>query len=391
MCLLDVAAGCRGGAAKVPDDDDHAHAGEARDDDHAPGIIELTPEQAAAAKIAVAPVERRALAAAIEATAEIQPTGDGVARVGARVAGRVTGFKAAVGDRVTRGQVLVVVDSPELGRAKADFLGALALAKVTRDSADRERALFEKQISSERDWRQAEAEAIKARAEKEAAENRLHTLGMSDAELARLRADAHYSSTTTAVSPIDGVVVERPVTLGQMVDPTTTLFTIMDLAQVWVLVDVYERDLAQVQLGQTAVARVTSYPERSFTGTVTHIGAVVEPRTRTIRVRVALPNEGGALKPGMFARVTLAGTSGEPRAGLFLPGAAVQRSGDESLVFVQRGPNRFEKRDVELGRTSGELVEIVDGIAEGDAVVIGGSFLLKSELHKERLGGGHSH
>ena len=377
--------GCRGPAAPA------ASPPEEHEDDHPPGVVELTAEQVAGAKLTVARAEKRALASAIEATAEIQPTGDGVARVGAHVAGRVTAFKAAVGDPVTRGQVLVIVDSPELGRAKADFLSALALAKVTRDTADRERALFEKQISSERDWRQAEAEAVKARAEKEGTENRLHTLGMSDAELSRLRADSHYSSTTTATSPIDGLVVERPVTLGQMVDPTTTLFTVMDLSQVWVLVDVTERDLAQVQLGQTAVARVAAYPDRAYTGTITSIGAVVEPRTRTIRVRVALPNDRGELKPGMFARVTLAGTAGETREGLFVPQAAVQRDGDTPLLFVQRGEHTFERRDVELGRSSGEWLEVARGVSEGETVVTAGSFLLKSELHKARLGGGHAH
>jgi cobalt-zinc-cadmium efflux system membrane fusion protein len=388
-----LALGCREGKvepnARAEAEDEHA--GEEKEEGHDPGVIDLTPEQVAAAGIAIGKVERRSVAGAIEATAEIQPTGDGLARVGARVAGRVTAFKAGAGDPVTRGQVLAVIDSPELGRAKGDYLAAFALAKVARDTADRERALFERQISSERDWRQAEAEAVKARAEKDAAENRLHTMGLADAELARVRAETHYSSTTTVTSPIDGLVIERPVTLGEMVDPGTTLFTVMDPREVWVLVDVFERDLPQVRVGQTAVARVAAYPEREFTGKVASVGSVVESKTRTVKVRVVLPNQAGELKPGMFARVLLAGTTGDPHEGLFVPAAAVQREGEDRMVFVQRAANQFERRLVDLGVEAGDWAEVKKGLVEGEVVVTTGAFLLKSELQKAELGGGHGH
>ena len=369
-------------------DDDEAGAGH---DEHGESAVKLTPEQIATAKIALVKVERRAETGLVEATAQIEPAADRKARVGPRINGRVTALKAGVGDVVKSGTLLALIDSPDLGRAKADYLAALAMAKVTREGADREKALFEKTISSEKDWREAEAASIKARAEKEAAENRLHALGLSDGDLSRMRVEGHYSSTMSMLSPMEGVVVERPVSLGQMVEPSDTLFLIMDLREVWILVDVYERDLSQVRIGQNVRVKVAAYPNKDFLGTVQNIGAVVEQRTRAVKVRVVLQNQSGDLKPGMFATVSIEGTSGETHEHLFAPAAAIQRDGDTHIVFVPHGENEFQPRGVKLGHQAGDWVEIEEGLSEGDTVVASRSFALKSEMKKEELGGGHEH
>lgn len=399
---LVLAAGC--GDKRTSGEPAHsegAHADEgAHGDDDKPGghdehegidgLVTLTPEQVVTAKIALASLEQRAVASEITATGEVVPPDEGVARVGSKLAGRVTTLNARVGDRVKRGQILGVIDSPELGRAKADYVAAAAAARVTRETADREKALWEKQISSERDYRQAEADATRTRAEKEAAEVRLHTLGMSDAQLARLTADQHQTSSVALASPIDGVVVERSVTLGQMIDPAATTFTIMDLRKVWVMVDVYERDLAQVAVGAKVEARVKAWPDRAFVGTIDSIGAIVEARSRTIKVRVVVDNADGALKPGMFAAVRLAGSAGEPREGLFVPAAAVQRDGDHSIVFVPVGERQFQLREIETGVRTDDWIEVIRGLAAGERVVTSGSFQLKSEARRESFGG-HEH
>jgi cobalt-zinc-cadmium efflux system membrane fusion protein len=287
--------------------------------------------------------------------------------------------------------VLLVIDSPDLGRAKADYLSALAMEKVAVDTAERERLLFEKKITSERDWRQAEAEAVKTRAERDAAENRLHALGIGDDELGRIKAESHYTSTMPILSPLDGVVVERAVSLGQMVEPSDTLAIVMDLREVWVQVDIYDRDLSQVKVGQDVTARIAAYPDREFKGKVQTIGSVVEEKTRSVKVRVALGNAERLLKPGMFASVTLQGTTGEVRDRLVVPSAAVQREGGGHVVFVRKSDHDFETRKVELLRELGEWAEIASGVTEGEAVVTTGSFFLKSEMQKAELGGGHSH
>ena len=205
---------------------------------------------------------------------------------------------------------------------------------MARETATRERALFEKKITSEREWRDAEAAAVKAETDKDAAENHLHALGVPDADLARIAAEGHYSSTIPVPAPIAGVVVERAITLGQMVQPSDTLFTVMDLRQVWIVIDVYERNIGEVRNGQTVTVRVPSFPGMEFKGTVENVGPIVEAKTRTVKVRVALPNPKGSLRPGMFATVVVEGATGVERTRVLVPAAAVQRDGDQVLVFV---------------------------------------------------------
>jgi cobalt-zinc-cadmium efflux system membrane fusion protein len=390
LSSLALAAGCGSeekGHAEGHQEDHEGHGGER--EEHGEGVIRLTAEQMATARIQTARVERRAATGLLEANAEIQAAADRQARVGPRVAGRVTKIQVELGQVVTRGAILAVVDSPELGRAKADYLAAVASARVARETASREKALFDKRISSERDYRESEATAIKADAEKEAAENRLHALGIGEGGLPRTV--EHYTSTTSVLAPIAGLVVERDITLGQMVEPSDNVFVVMDLSEVWILVEVYDRDLAQVGIGQAALVRVAAYPEGEFRGTVANIGAVVEPKTRAVKVRVVLPNPDRLLKPGMFATVTLEGTTGVSRQRLLAPAAAVQRDDGRTIVFVPRGERDFESREVRIARELGPLVEIEGGLTEGEAVVTTGSFLLKSELKKGELGGGHGH
>ena len=376
--LLTVVAACRGGKAEG----DHA----AKDPAARPkGVIELTVEQLANARLAIGHVEKRTHAGHLEATAEIEATPDGQARVGPRIAGRVVAVNVTVGRAVSRGDSLAVIDSPDLGRAKADFIAALTSARVARETATREQALFDKKITSEREWRDAEAMAVKAETDKDAAENRLHALGVPDGDLARIASEGHYSSTIPVPAPISGVVVERAVTLGQMVQPSDTLFTVMDLRQVWIVIDVYERNIGEVRNGQTVTVRVPSFSGVEFKGTVENVGPVVEAKTRTVKVRVALPNPKGSLRPGMFATVVVEGATGVERTRVLVPSSAVQRDGDQALVFVPRGEREFEARKVKLGEELGEWFEVLSGLAEGEAVVTTGAFALKAELKKDEL------
>ena len=349
--------------------------------------IQLTPEQVRTAGIATAVVETRTESAPIQATATIEPAADRQARVGARVSGRISSLRAKVGDQVRAGQALAFIDSPELGRARADFLAALAMANLTRETADREKALFERNISAEREWREAEAQAIKARADKEAAENRLHALGVTDAELPEMKVDQHLGSSMAISSPLAGVVGEASGTLGQIVEPKDTIFTVMDLRSVWLQVEIYEQDLAQVRVGQRAVVHLKAAPGEEFSGAVESVGALVDTKSRTARVRIVLGNARFVLKPGMFATVSIQGTSGERRRGLYVPSAAVQRLGGGHAVFVTRAENAFEPRPIDVAPSGGEWIEVVRGLAAGERIVTNGSFSLKSELKKDELGG----
>ena len=312
--------------------------------------ITLTLEQVESAGITLGDVVQRPLGTRIEASAQIEAMPDRVGRVGSRVAGRIIRLAAGVGDVVREGAVLAVVDSPDLARAKADYLSTLAAANLARVTADREKALFERRISAEREWRQSEADAIRTSSEKAAAENRLHSLGVPDAELASLQSEGHYTSTVSLTAPLSGTIVERTASIGQAVEPADPLFSIMDLREVWIVMDVFEKDLRLVSPGQAAVVTVPAYPGTSFTGRVANVGVVLEPQTRAAKVRVVLSNPGGLLKAGMFATVEIVASTREGGTGVFVPAGAVQRDGTDSVVFVARDGGTYEPRRITSGQ-----------------------------------------
>ncbi len=370
-------SGC-GGGKTAPADADSVTTSEER--------VTLTAQQVANAGLGFATVEARTEAGTLEATAQIEAAPDRVAKIASRVPGRILAVNAALGDRVSTGQVLVTLDSPEVGQAKADYLSALATLDVAEQTASREKQLFERRISAEREWREAEAEALRTRAAKDAAENRLHALGLSERDLETLRSEGHYSATMTLRSPLGGVVAERTAAVGSMVEPMNALLTVMDLREVWSVVDVYEQNLRQIRVGQAVEVTTTAYPEQVFRGRVANIGAVIETQTRSVKVRVVLPNGEERLKPGMFATVRFQGAVQSLTPRLYVPAAAVQRDGTRTIAFVPGSDRVFAVREIKVGSQAGDLLEVTEGLSAGERVVTSGSFLLKSELRRSELG-----
>ena len=354
------------------------------------GAVRLSPEQAKAAGLTIVAAERRSAAGGFTANAQIEAAPGRLARVGARVAGRVTKVFASEGDRVPAGGALAWIDAPELAEATAQFLAAQPEAKVAREIAERERTLFERRISSEREWRQADAGAVRAEAGKESAEGRLHSLGLTDADLAQLQVVGHYNSSVAVRSPIGGLVASRKADVGQAVEPGEPLYEVVDLREVRLVVDIYEEALPRVSVGQRVEVRTTSTGDRVFPGHVAAIGAVVERETRTIKLQVHLPNPDGALRPGMFATARLAGVPARGDSGVVvIPESAVQRDGESSIVFRPSGAGAFTAKAVRLGPAADSgWISVVAGLDQGDSVVASGTFVLKSELRRDALGEG---
>ncbi len=238
---------------------------------------------------------------------------------------------------------------------------------------------------------EAEAEAREAAADLAATRATLHLLGLSDGEIKRLTWDDASASLVPVRAPFAGRAVAKEATRGELITPEHVLFTVANLDQVWLWVDVYERDLRRVRIGETVEARFDAWPGETFTGQLAYLADQLDPASRTVRARVDLPNPAGRLKPGMFARVLLSG-GGEDgaQAVLAVPRVAVQRHDQMAVVFVRTGDTRFERRRVELGQASDELVEIRTGLAAGEEVVTEGAFLLKSQASADQLGG-HQH
>jgi cobalt-zinc-cadmium efflux system membrane fusion protein len=382
------------GCSKPTEGGDRHGGGEAHEEEeHGEQRVRLTPEAVRSARIQTQEVQRKPLSVGITAPARVSFTQRGVAQVAARVPGRLSSIEVNLGQRVKKGQVLAYLESPELGQARADYLSAATKSRVAEDNFRREKELFDKGITSEREMREAESTFVTAQAERNAVDGRLHALGLSDAEIAALRGNEHYSTRLPALSPLEGTVVEITGTVGQAVEATTALFTVGDLSTLWVLLDVAEVRVSEVKTGQRVDITLAALPGRRFQGQVEYIGDVINEKTRTVHVRVGVTNQDGALKPGMFAQAEIATDPGEETEAhrLVVPREAVQKLGARQVVFVPEGAGTFKPVEVSTGFSSAKEVELVSGIEPGTSVVIQGAFILKSELSRESMGEGHSH
>ncbi|MBI3568114.1 MAG: efflux RND transporter periplasmic adaptor subunit [Gemmatimonadetes bacterium] len=299
--------------------------------------------------------------------------------VAPRADGRVVEIRTDLGQHVSVGSVLAILESSDVGQTRGELERARANVDMTQKNYEREKRLFEQSVSSQKELLEAEAAYRTTRAEYTGVAARLSGLGARDGQ------GGIYGLT----SPINGIVVERNGMPGQVVGPTTTLFTIADLSRVWIVVDVYEGDADRVHRGTVAVVSPRALPGEVFRGRVTYAGEIVDTTTRTVKVRVELSNAGRRLRPGMFASVRLetAEGAGEIRqrpAGAVVPDVAVQDVAGQAMVFVPgRAPGQFVARPVTvMGPPNGGMVTIASGLRVGDRVVVKGAFQLKSELLK---------
>ena len=354
--------------------------GKEKDETESADRVKLSPEALEFLKLVLATAEETDLSPALEVAAELVPDPDRRADVGTRTAARVVEFRVKVGDRVEKGSPLVVVESAEVGKARAELHAARAKAEVARQAAARERALLAARATSQREV--LEADALAKTTEADVASLR--------AVLVALGAPEEGGSDPARIalrSPVAGTVVARPAHVGQSVEPSTTLVQIVNLDRLWLEAQVYEREMRFVAPGQPVQLEARAFPGEVFRGKVDRVGDVLDEKTRAVTVRVLLPNPGHRLKPGMFATARIIGTrANEPRRMLAIPWAAIQEIDGHPSVFVREGENEFELRRVHTGERAGDLVEILNGVTRGDVVVAEGSFLLKGELLKSTLG-----
>jgi len=344
------------------------------------GAVAVT--QAAQAKnpIAAFTVKKARLAADVLVVGSVSFDQNHYALVGPLVDGRVSKLRANVGDKVRAGQTLAEIESAEVGQAQATYLSARARGGAADANVNRERELTAQHISSVRDREVAEAQALSERAEAKASIERLRAFGLGEAEIKALDGGAATGGRVPLKAPISGTVVERLVTLGQAVQRADDAFKVVNLDHLWVMLDLYEKDLRRVHVGQKVILRSEARPGEEFVAALTYINPIVDVKTRTSHARVEFDNAQGKLAPGQFVSARLvADPSHAPIEALAVPREAVQTVDGKSLVFVKT-PTGYSRRDVELGLSGGELVEIKRGLVEGEEVATQGAFLLKSEL-----------
>ncbi|MBX7195766.1 MAG: efflux RND transporter periplasmic adaptor subunit [Sandaracinaceae bacterium] len=289
-----------------------------------------------------------------------------LARICPPLAGRVVRLHVALGQEVRPGDPLLDLDSPELVAAQTDALNAHAALAQAERNLTRQEDLAEHGIAPRADLEQAQTAEQLARQEVQRAQMRLRLLGVGGGRVGR---------TLTVRSPIAGRVVELHVAAGEYHnDPAVPVMVVADLSVVWITASVQERDLSRVTMGMRAVAELAAYPGQPVEGHVFHLGALLDPDTRTLPVRISLENPDGHLHPGMFARVTFEETA---RPELVVPAPAIVLRGDSNVVFVESTPWTFEPRVITLGEPAGNASVVATGLASGDRVVVANAVLLQ--------------
>jgi cobalt-zinc-cadmium efflux system membrane fusion protein len=341
--------------------------------------LALAPAARARNPVKVAPAELAKVSGDIQVVGTVTFHEDHFAVVGPLVTGRISKLVAGVGDQVKRGQVMAEIESSEVGQARAEFVSAQARYAAADANLKRESDLAEKKISSSRERELAHAQWVTEQAGVRAAVMRLRAIGLTPADV---EAAAHHDlgGKVQIRAPISGTVIERKVTLGEAVERATDAFKIADTSHVWVTLDLYEKDLARVRVGQEVETRTDARPGEVFHGRVAFIVPVIDPATRTAKVRLEFPNPKGVLSAGQLVTARIVGDSkGSMTDVLVVPRSAVEQVEGKTAVFIQRGEG-FERRNVVTGASGGDKIEIRQGLTQGDVVAVDGAFLLKSEL-----------
>jgi membrane fusion protein, heavy metal efflux system len=346
-------------------------------------VVPLTKDAVDRAGLVVTAVSKQALAEDVLLPGTVEPNAYGQVSVTPLVGGRVVRVSAQLGDRVRRGQSIAQIYSPELADARTKYVAARSMLEAHDRELQRTQKLVEIGAASRQELERIHAEHSAQIAEVESARSRLQLLGAAEAD-ATVTGSRDASATFDVPAPIDGVVTERLANVGLNVDPAAKLFTIVDLSSVWVIANAYEQDLHRIREGARATVTPKAYPERSLEGRVRYIDPQLSENTRTAKVRVEIANPRGELRLGLYADVVIVAASST--SVVTIPSSALQNVGRHQVVYLA-APNdlmKFTEREVQVGRSMGDLLEIVSGVNAGDSVVSKGSFFVRAEA--ERLG-----
>ncbi len=342
-----------------------------------PENVELSPKVIAAAGIKLAPARVQSLPATIDLSGEVAHDPDRTAQVVVRAAGRVIEVRFKEGERVRAGAALAVVESPDLARARAAVTSTDARARAARQNAARLHSLAGKALAGAQELASATGEAAALDAEAAAARQALAAFGVgssgSDGSAARLAVH----------TPIAGYVLKRDAVRGQAVASGHVIALVGDLDRAYFVGRLFEKDIGLIRAGATVEVRLNAFPRVVFPGVVETVGKQLDAAARTVTARIAIQNQDDLLKAGLFGTARVAAPGGEPAASrLVVPVGAITQIAGRDVVFVQQQPGHFELHPVTLGRTAAGKAEILEGLRDGERVVVDGVFSLKSAVLK---------
>lgn len=306
-------------------------------------------------------------------------------RIGASVTGRVTQIQVSLGTVVDRGDVLATINSSELSSSQLAYLKARSEKELHRRTVERAKTLFASDVISAAELQRRENEFEIASAETRAAQDQLRVLGVSPQAIERLGSTGAIDSGSSVMSTIRGVVVERKVSTGQVVQPSDVMFVVADLKRVWAVAQVPEQQVSQVKAGQSVHIEVPALAHEKMLGKLIYVGQTVNPETRTVLVRTELDNKDGRLKPSMLATMLI---ESAPSPRVVVPSSAVVREEDKDHVFVEQSNGTFRLTPVKLAAEQNNQRVVLEGIKPGVRVVSEGAFHLNNQRNLNQMSSG---
>jgi cobalt-zinc-cadmium efflux system membrane fusion protein len=306
-----------------------------------------------------------------------------VARIGSSVTGRITKVLAHRGDQVTSGQTLAVLNSTELANGQMQFLTAMSEVDLKTRAVDRAKQLLAADVIGSAELQRRENELFVAQVAMKASRDQLRLMGMSRAAIDAVARTREINSAASINATLSGIVLERRINQGQVVQSADAVYTVADLAHVWIEGEVPEQQAHMVEMGEEVRIDLPALPGREITGKIIYISSTVNPETRTVQVRTDVLNPDRSIKPDMLANLII---SGVPQKKPVVPITAVVRESNKEFVFAYEGENSFRLVPVTLGLESGKMVVVKAGIKTGDAIVIDGAFHLNNERKRRNLG-----
>jgi len=317
--------------------------------------------------------------ATFNVSARIEVDETRVTQVGSPVLGRISSLLVHEGEQVNKGQVLALLNSSGMSDAQLDFLKALSTKQLNQRAVDRAQQLLKADVIGTAELQRREAELLEASAELDAARDKLGLLGMTTESIEDLRRTRTIISVARIIAPMDGTVLDRKITLGQMIQPADTVFEVADLSHVWLVADVHEQNTGLLVIGLPVEAEISAFPGRRLMGTLNFVGSTFNPETRTVRARMDLANPNGRYKPAMLAVMHL---KEPPSNRSLIPLLAVVREGSTENVFVERSPGSFVLRPVTLGEEFEGQRVVLKGLNPNDRIVLDGAFHLNNERRR---------
>lgn len=305
-----------------------------------------------------------------------------------RVPGVVRRVFKNFGDDVKKNDILAIIESRDLADLKAEFLESIEKFRLAKAKYEREKGLWEKKITSEQDYLDSKQANEEERIKLSSSEQKLHAVGLRDEDLKDLRTGKEHILTNYEMrSPIDGIVVEKHLTLGEKINNDTNTFTIANFSDVWVNLIIYQKDLNKIRVGQE-VFIISKAHDPISSSKVDYVSSFLDESTRTATARIVLDNKSKLWKPGMFITAKVAVE--EMEVSIMIARTAIQVIEGQNMVFVKEG-EEFHAVPIELGRSDLENIEVLSGLSDGQEYVRRNSFTLKAELGKESFGDGHGH